>query len=140
MMRIVLVFIFLLLHLGLWAQTPLKAPDRFRGEGPYSQLIIRGVTLINRNGAPPMGPEDIVVEGDIIKDIRNVGFPGVPIDPDKRPQLKEGGKELDCEGMYLMPGFVDMHGHIGGGSQGADAEYVSFGWAMVGNYHSGTRQ
>ena len=31
-------------------------------EGPFDQLIIRGVTLINGNGAPPMGPVDVVVE------------------------------------------------------------------------------
>ena len=28
------------------------APDIVRGEGPFNQLIIRGVTLINGNGAP----------------------------------------------------------------------------------------
>lgn len=105
-----------------------KAPDRFRGDGPYNQLIIRGITLINGNGAPPRGPIDIVVENNIIKSINVVGYPGVEIDDSKRPQLKPGGKELNCEGMYLLPGFVDMHGHIGGKSQGADAEYVFKLW------------
>ena len=105
-----------------------EAPDRFRGEGPYNQLIIRGITLINGNGAPPRGPMDIVVEDNKIVRIAVVGYPGVEIDDSKRPQLKEGGKELDCEGMYLLPGFVDMHGHIGGKAQGADAEYVFKLW------------
>ncbi len=105
-----------------------EAPDRFRGEGPYNQLIIRGITLINGNGAPPRGPMDIVVEDNKIVRIAVVGYPGVVIDESKRPQLKEGGKELDCEGMYLLPGFVDMHGHIGGKAQGADAEYVFKLW------------
>ena len=40
-----------------------------------------------------------------------VGYPGVAINEAKRPKLKEGGKELDCSGMYLLPGFVDMHTH-----------------------------
>ena len=44
-----------------------KAPNRFRGDGPHTQLIIRGITLINGNGAPPRGPIDIVVENNIIK-------------------------------------------------------------------------
>ncbi len=105
-----------------------KAPDRFRGDGPHTQLIIRGITLINGNGAPPRGPIDIVVENNIIKSINVVGNPGVEIDDSKRPQLKKGGKELDCEGMYLLPGFIDMHGHIGGKPQGADAEYVFKLW------------
>ncbi len=104
------------------------APDRRRGEGPYPQLIIRGVTLINGNGAPPTGPVDVVVENNRITDVKVVGYPGVPIDPEKRPQLKDGGRELDCSGMYLLPGFVDMHGHIGGQAQGADAEYVFKLW------------
>jgi len=97
-------------------------------EGPFSQLIIRGVTLINGTGSPPRGPIDIVVEGNKITKVQVVGYPGVEINGDKRPQLKEGGKELDCSGMYLLPGFIDMHGHIGGVSQGADPDYVFKLW------------
>jgi len=101
-------------------------------KGPYSQLIIRGVTLINGNGAPPRGPVDIVVEKNIIKDIAVVGYPGVEIEDSKRPKLKPGGKELNAEGMYLLPGFVDMHGHIGGVTQGADSDYVFKLWMAHG--------
>lgn len=105
-----------------------KAPDRNRGEGPWDQLIIRGVTLINGTLAPPVGPVDIVVENDRIVAVETVGYPGVAMNESKRPQLKSGGKELDAEGMYLMPGFVDTHAHIGGPRQGADAEYVFKLW------------
>jgi len=38
------------------------AQDNYLGDGPHSQLIIRGVTLINGDGAPPQGPMDIIVE------------------------------------------------------------------------------
>ena len=110
-------FIALIVTASIYGQNDLK-------EGPFSQLIIRGVTLINGNGAPPRGPIDIVVEGNKITEIKVVGYPGVEIKPQSRPQLKEGGKELDCTGMYLLPGFIDMHGHIGGVSQGADYDYV----------------
>jgi len=102
------------------------------GDGPHQQLIIRGVTLINGNGAPPQGPIDIVVEGNKITKICVVGYPGVPIDESRRPVLKAGGKELDCTGMYLLPGFIDMHGHIGGVSQGAEPEYVFRLWMAHG--------
>lgn len=102
------------------------------GDGPYDQLIIRGVMLINGNGAPPQGPVDIVVENNIIKDVQVVGYPGVAIDSNKRPQLKPRGKELDCNGMYLMPGFIDMHGHIGGVAQGAEPDYVFKLWMAHG--------
>ncbi len=101
-------------------------------EGPFNQLIIRGVTLINGNGAPPRGPVDIVVENNKIVKIQVVGYPGVAINEAKRPKLKEGGKELDCSGMYLLPGFIDMHGHIGGIAQGADYDYVFKLWMAHG--------
>ena len=44
-------------------------------EGPFEQLIIRGVTLINGDGAPPRGPIDIVVEGNTITKIRAISPP-----------------------------------------------------------------
>jgi len=102
------------------------------GDGPYPQLIIRGITLINGNGAPPQGPIDIVIENNIIKQVSVVGYPGVAIDPSKRPKLKAGGKEIDCKDMYLLPGFIDMHGHIGGVAQGADYDYVFKLWMAHG--------
>lgn len=127
-----LLFLLVLLSLPTWAQPIPKGPDRIRGEGPFDQLIIRGVTLINGNGAPPIGPVDIVVEQNIIKAIKAVGYPGVPIDDANRPVLKPGGRELDCHGMFLMPGLIDMHAHIGGAAQGTPAEYVYKLWLSHG--------
>jgi hypothetical protein len=73
-----------------------------------------------------------VVEKNRIKEILLVGSPGVAIEQAKRPKLIEGGKEFDCTGMYLLPGFIDMHGHIGGKEQGTDAEYVFKLWMAHG--------
>jgi hypothetical protein len=109
-----------------------KAPEVKDGDGPWPQLIIRGVTLINSTGAPPVGPVDIVVEKNRIVQIANVGNPGLPINETRRPKLKEGGKELNCDGMFLLPGFIDMHGHIGGTEQGTPAEYVFKLWMAHG--------
>jgi cytosine/adenosine deaminase-related metal-dependent hydrolase len=109
-----------------------KAPERKEGMGPYTQLIIRGVTLINGTGAPPMGPVDIVIEQNRVVQIRTLGNPDSKIDPARRPQLKAGGKEINCEGMYAMPGLIDMHGHIGGTEQGTPAEYVFKLWMAHG--------
>jgi len=109
-----------------------EAPIVNEGEGPFNQLIIRGVTIISGTGAPPRGPVDVIIENDIIKNIKNVGYPGVEIDEDRRPELRAGGKEVNGEGMFLLPGFVDMHGHIGGNSQGTDAEYVFKLWMAHG--------
>lgn len=128
--RYLLFCLLLTVHCSLIFAQVEKAPARKSGEGdgPHDRLIIRGVTLVNSTGAPPMGPVDIVVEKNRIAQIRQVGYPGVPIDAKSRPQARPGDKELNCEGMYLMPGFIDMHGHIGGQAQGANAEYVFKLW------------
>jgi imidazolonepropionase-like amidohydrolase len=109
------------------------APPRAEGEGPYARLILRGGTLIDGTGSPPIGPVDIVIERNRIAGVEAVGNPGVEIDPEKRPELGDGGesgprREIDVSGMYVLPGFVDMHGHIGGVEQGTPAEYVFKLW------------
>lgn len=109
------------------AQIP-EAPDREEGDGPYERLIIRGATLIDGTGAPPTGPVDIVIEDNQITNIQTVGYPGVPVDEDGRPEADENTREIDADGQYVLPGFVDLHGHIGGGSQGTPAEYVYKLW------------
>jgi hypothetical protein len=108
------------------------SPEKKEGDGPYTQLIIRGVTLINGTGAPPNGPVDIVIENNRIVQISTVGNPGMPINAQRRPVLKPNGKELNCEGMYVLPGLIDMHGHIGGKEQGTPAEYVFKLWMAHG--------
>ena len=104
------------------------APQRAEGEGPWRRLILRGATLVDGTGAPPVGPVDIVVEGNRIKDVKIVGAPGAPIDEAKRPKLEAGDHELDLAGQYVLPGFVDLHGHMGGYEQGTPAEYVLKLW------------
>ncbi len=51
---------------------------------------------------------------------------------DKRPNLIKGGKEINASGMFVLPGFIDMHAHIGGISQGADWDYVFNLWLAHG--------
>ncbi|HYC60913.1 MAG TPA: amidohydrolase family protein [Thermoanaerobaculia bacterium] len=108
------------------------APDRGpnEGEGPFKRLIVRGVTVVDGSGAPAIGPMDVVIEGNRIKDIVGVGYPKLPIDPKRRPG--DATKEIDGSKMYLLPGFVDMHGHAGGLQQGTTAEYVFKLWLAHG--------
>jgi imidazolonepropionase-like amidohydrolase len=108
------------------------APDRStgEGEGPFERLIIRGVTVIDGTGAPPQGPMDVVIEGNRIVEIQNLGAPNLPIDPERRPQ--DATREIDAHGMYLLPGFVDTHAHTGGLGQGTPAEYVYKLWMAHG--------
>ncbi len=105
-----------------------SAPPRAEGDGPFNRLIIRGATIIDGTGSPPMGPVDIIVEKNKIVNIVNVGYPGLAINDKQRPKANKDDKELDASGMYILPGFVDMHGHIGGKQQGTPAEYVFKLW------------
>src|SRR3546814_14775137 len=79
--------------------------------GPFGTLVIRGATLIDGSGAPPMGPVDIGVEGNRIAEIRGAGTPGLPIESDREP--RDFDHEIDATGMYVLPGFIDTHAHNG---------------------------
>ena len=117
---------------ALLLAAPADAPDRNQGDGPHERLILRGLTVINGEGAPPQGPMDIVIEGDRIAAVRNVGYPGIDIRPGDRPEAQPGDREIDLTGHYALPGFIDMHGHIGGDEQGVPAEYVYKLWLAHG--------
>ena len=52
----------------------IPAPERQEGEGegPFERLIIRGATLIDGTGAPPIGPVDIVIENNRIAKVEDI--------------------------------------------------------------------
>ena len=130
MKKLILIFLIILTSKKVLSQID-KAPERYRGEGPFNQLIIRGATLINGNGSPPTGPVDIVIEKNVIKRIVNVGYPGIEIKENKRPKLNKTGIEIDAEGKFVLPGFIEMHGHISSQNSGK-AEYVFKLWMAHG--------
>ena len=111
-------------------EDPTPAPARKEGEGPFQRLIIRGVNLIDGYGSAPRGPVDVVVEGNRIAEIVSVGYPHVKIDESKRP--KGATKEIDANGMYLMPGLVDLHVHQGTPQKAPESEYYNKLWLANG--------
>src|SRR5918995_1039864 len=108
------------------------APNRRadEGKGPYKTLVVRGVMLIDGTGAPPQGPVDIVVSGNRIAAIRGAGTPGLPMRANRGPQNAD--HEIDGTGMYVLPGFVDLHVHAGGAPKNAEAEYAYKLWLAHG--------
>jgi imidazolonepropionase-like amidohydrolase len=132
-------------HVALLAQTPTQnspqaalqrdplapAPNRAAGEGfgPFKTMVIRGAMLIDGTGGPPRGPVDIVVENNRIAAIRGAGTPGLPMRANRSPK---GDYEIDATGMYVMPGFVDLHVHAGGAPKNAEAEYPYKLWLAHG--------
>ncbi|PYT34854.1 MAG: amidohydrolase, partial [Acidobacteria bacterium] len=75
----------------------------------YPRLIVRNATILEGNGTPASGPKDIVIEKGLISDI-------VPIDAGalKRPGFKRpvGDVEIDAAGKYIIPGLINLHGHV----------------------------
>ncbi|MDP1859159.1 MAG: amidohydrolase family protein [Gemmatimonadaceae bacterium] len=114
----------------LLAQDADAAPKRAEGEGPFDKLILRGATLIDGTGGPPRGPVDIVVEKNRITQIVDVGFPNTPIDAEKRP--KGPAREIQAEGMYVLPGLIDLHVHTCGKPKAPEAEYCYKLWLAHG--------
>lgn len=94
-----------------------RVPDRLppEGEGPYAALLVSGATMIDGTGAPPIGPVDILVEGNRIASV-HVG--GAPAAVKARAE-----RTIDATGMHLLPGFVDVHGHNGDPGKAPNASY-----------------
>ena len=120
------------------------APARRPGEGagPFKTLTIRGVMLIDGTGAPPRGPVNITVEGNRITRIgaggggaaagRQGGAGAAAGRGGQAPQTPGDSLVIEAQGMYLMPGFVDLHVHAGGAPKNADAEYAYKLWLAHG--------
>lgn len=105
------------------------APARTEGRGPFPTLVIRGVTLIDGTGSPPLGPVDIVIKGNRIAEIKVAGTPGLPLKGNRPPQ---GAEELDATGMFVLPGFVDVHVHGGDLEKSPNLEYAYKLWLAHG--------
>lgn len=63
----------------------------------YPRLVIRNAMVVEGNGTPASGPRDIVIENNVI---RSVGA-----------ATGRGDVEIDAKGKYVLPGFINMHGH-----------------------------
>jgi len=106
---------------GLSGQTIIPAPDREPGEGlgPFPQLLIKDVIVIDGTGAPPVGPVDILIENNRIKEIGGRS-------PDKVDFT------IEAAGSYVLPGFIDMHAHYGSASKAPQCEYINKLWMAHG--------
>lgn len=97
------------------AASPVTAQDDRFGDladGPYDRLVIRNAMVIPGHGGPPVGPYDIVIEGNTIAEMT----PFDPVTAERRGDAERasGDRVIDATGMYVMPGMVDLHMHLRG--------------------------
>jgi hypothetical protein len=88
------------------------APSPSSGQR-YNRLLITNALVIDGAGNPTRGPFDILVEGSRIVSIRS-STPSEESGSSVRGGAGGGRADrvIDAKGMYVMPGIVDMHGHI----------------------------
>jgi hypothetical protein len=88
-----------------FAQTKSPASGR-----RYNRIVIRNAMVIDGNGTPASGPKDIVVEGNRITEI--VGFDPISALQGTARRPAAGDVEIDATGKYVLPGLINLHGHI----------------------------
>lgn len=94
---------------------PAAAQEQHFGDlaaGPYDRLVIRSAMVIPGHGGPPVGPYDIVIEGNTITEM----VPFDPVTAERRGDTERptGDRVIDAEGRYVMPGMIDLHLHLRG--------------------------
>lgn len=105
-LRIACTFLVLILWLEIDAQS------KYGGlaEGPYKRLVIRGAMVLPGHGGPPVGPYDIVIEGNMITDM--IAFDPVTAKERGATERVTGDRVIDGTGKYVMPGMIDLHMHL----------------------------
>src|SRR5210317_2368202 len=105
-------YFFVLILSSLLSFNTTSAQEKFNGlaEGPYKKLVIREAMVIPGHGGPPVGPYDIVIEGDKITDM----IPFDPVTAKSRGivERETGDRVIDAKGKYVMPGMIDLHMHL----------------------------
>jgi len=112
---------------------PLRGAEE--GAGPFQQLIIENVMLVDGLGSPPRGPVDINIVEDKIVSIQSSR--GATAGGSTGDEMSVGIRRIDATGMTAMPGFIDAHAHIGNPGQGlagpvTPPEYVFKLWLAHG--------
>ena len=85
------------------------------------RFVIQHALIVEGNGTPASGPSDILIENGMITRIGQA-----------RPNATD--TVLDAKGRYVLPGFVNLHGHLHTERGGApmDPDYILKLWLACG--------
>ena len=87
---------------------------------PTGQVALVGATVITMNGT------EVIPNATILVDRNRISAVG----PSGSVQVPAGARRIDVAGKYIMPGIIDVHAHIGTGSNGI---LPQTSWALLGN-------
>jgi len=92
------------------------------GQAPGA-VVIRGVTLIDGTGRPPVPNATVVVEGGRITQVTSQ-----MVTPPAGAQIvapPAGALVIEGKGKFLMPGLIDVHVHLRGGGNRASEQPIT---------------
>jgi hypothetical protein len=76
--------------------------------GPYNRLVIQNVNVLPGHGGPSVGIYDILVEGNVITQMRRFD----PYLPAAERNHIQGDRVIDGTGKWVMPGMINLHLHL----------------------------
>src|SRR5262245_24895324 len=83
----------------------LSVPRSAAQQTPSSAIVIRGVTLIDGTGRPPLANATVLIEGNRITQATT-----------QTVTAPAGAQPIDGRGKFLIPGLIDVHVHLNGGA------------------------
>jgi imidazolonepropionase-like amidohydrolase len=87
-------------RLGILLPLATAAPAAGLAQAPA--LVLRGATVIDGTDRPPMSDVTVIVKNGWI----------TAVGPRAETAVPRGARVVELRGQYLLPGFVEMHGHL----------------------------
>jgi imidazolonepropionase-like amidohydrolase len=97
----------ILISLGIVLSVLLVCP----GAGAQTQIALKGARLIDGTGRPAIENSILVIDGDRIVAAGKAGSVSIP----------KGAEVRDVSGKTIVPALINLHGHLGLSSNGADS-------------------
>src|SRR6266852_4264635 len=88
-----------------------SACPRIGAQAKAQQIVLKGARLIDGTGRPAIENSVLVIEGDHLVAAGKAGTVSIPKDADVR----------DVSGKTIIPALINLHGHLGLSSNGADS-------------------